>query len=272
MKKILLIIFLLFAVGYSCSAQTKPIDLARKILTESTDNSEFYAEDFETKFDFKELRTLYNLTFKSTPIKDNVEVVSVTAKGKENNDLNFYLYFHRYESRWKLFDWQHYEGSTEKHYLKMLNNLDKKQIDSIIKSNDDRKIFTSKEQFNYMKSVYDLALNSDEQIVNYLRQNKKDFEKLKKQFDNFVTNNPEYNNSEKNTFFSENYYSGLSISNITEHFQGLDNCLTFIISENGYEAVGYFYTSDKIKIPIINPKKIFFIQEIEEGWYMFRST
>ncbi len=231
-----------------------------------------YAETFTTRFDFEALRAGFSFSYSSIPVNDHYEVVSIAAEDHTQKGFNLYLYFAKGKAGWQLFDLQYYEGTVERYYLQMLAGLGEDQVDSIIGSKDERKIFRSREQYDYMKSVYSLALDPDRQIIRYFNQNRSKFNDLKKQFVDFKLSNPDYNNYEKNVFFSESCYSGLSISNIMEYFSGLENCLTFLISDNGYDAVGYFYTDDTANVPLIDPERIFFIQEIGPGWYMFRSN
>lgn len=270
MKSFLISIFSFASVLFY--AQKTPLEIAEFILS-NKDSKEKYQkylyENRSIELDYKrDKKQDYSLSYREFKVEDNYTVVDVTAKNSDNEKYDFYLYFRKDKNEWKLFDAQKLPNRTFS-YVAFSKDLNEKKVDSIIQSKGEYRLFTSQEQFDYIKSIYSLGMKSDDEIIQHFKGLKPKFLALKNDFLKFKKTNLEYSDSEKSLKFG-NAYEKLTLSEIDEFLPFTRNTIAFVICRNQNSAVGYFYTEKTNEITIIDPGGMLFIREIGDGWYLFK--
>jgi hypothetical protein len=105
----------------------------------------------------------------------------------------------------------------------------------------------------------ELALKTDNQLIEYFNQNREKFYEL--------------NTLIQNKSLAENDTSELNISAVIQNYN--NNCLTctfFIIAGEEDDTVGYFYIEDISQLPKIDGGSLIIIRKIGDGWYFYKST
>ncbi|SHE55558.1 hypothetical protein [Chryseobacterium vrystaatense] len=266
-----IIISILCSISISVFAQKTPLEISKLVLS-NRDHREKYQQyifenrDIDLKYE-REKNTDYSLGYREFNDLENYKVVDVTATDKNNGKYDFYLYFVKVKNEWKMFDAQKLPDITFA-YVAFTKGLTEEQIDAVLKSKEEQKPFTSRAQFNYIKSIYDLGNSSDDELIEHFTKFKSQFNALKDEFIKFRTLHSDYTNSEKNQRF-ENDCQKLTISEINEYLPFTRNTLAFVICNMENNAVGYFYAG-KNPVTAIDPGGMLFIREIGEGWYLFK--
>jgi hypothetical protein len=101
-----------------------------------------------------------------------------------------------------------------------------------------------------------LAIRSDAQLIEYFKQNKEKFYELMN-----------FNN------INQNLVNNLNLTTVIRNYNNY--CLTctfFIIGGSKDDTVGYFFLSNKSKLPKIDGHSLIIIREIGNGWYFYKGT
>lgn len=157
-----------------------------------------------------------------------------------------------------------------------LEKITEKEIDSIlnIKNKQKKEMYESKEDFKYQLENIKLTLEFDDNIIKHFNENKVKFEKLKSKILTFKLNlkNKDFDKPyDLNEIFKIDLRE-LYLGKLKKYDLICDECIELIIGGMIDNTVGYFYLADKTKLPILNPSRIIMIREIENGWYMFKTT
>lgn len=67
-------------------------------------------------------------------------------------------------------------------------------------------------------------------------------------------------------------YGRLYISSVSTGGWELGNCINFLIGGMVDNYVGYIYVKDKKDLPEMNADRVIMIREIENGWYIYKTT
>lgn len=253
-------------------AQKTPLEIAEFILL-NKDSKEKYQKylyaNRSIELDYKrDEKREYSLSYRAFKIGEDYTVIDVTAKDSDNEKCDFYLYFRKDQEAWKLFDAQKLPNRTF-FYVAFSKDLNQKEVDNIIQSKEEYKLFKSQKQFDYIKSIYSLGMKSDDEIIQHFKNLKPNFLALKNDFIKYKKSNPEYTDSEVNLKFGDTYEK-LALSQIDEFLPFTRNTFAFIICREQNNAVGYFFTENKNEITAIDPGGMLFIREIGDGWYLFK--
>jgi hypothetical protein len=284
-KTIVILVSLLVHIGF---AQETPIALAKQLLSLEgmLDTSNLYSDELDLRPqgfsgmlmsntkeyqnkknflpDFTDLISTHSFSFREFPISPQYQIINITALDSSKLGFDFYLHFKKKQDLWQLKNVCRLEHATVAELW--MANLSELEVDSIINSPESQKIIYSKKQYYAIKSLYKLTMGFDDTILDYFNSNKASFLAL----------NDSYNHSGKGLL----KYGTLANLNkdellITEinHYDFSSNTLTFFYIRNTFKgAVGYLRTPNKnILSQLIESGNIFFIREIGEGWYMFKS-
>lgn len=270
MKNIFIIILSLISGWFS--AQNTPIEISKLILS-NRDQKEKYQKylfdnrDIELQYE-RDKNTDYGLGYREFNAGENYKVIDVTATDKNGTQYDFYLYFRKVKNDWKIFDAQKLPNITFA-YVAFARDLTEEQVEDVLKSKDEQKLFTSGKQFSYIKSIDDLGNRSDDELIDHFVKLKPQFNALKEEFIKFRNLNKDDTHLQKSQKFMNAYYQ-LTISDINEYLPFTRNTLAFVICNMENNAVGYFYTDKKNEIPVMDPGGMLFIREIGNGWYLFK--
>lgn len=256
-----LFLALCFCIFSWCFGQNyEPLELAKIQLSKEYKKIEkFYGENFEGP-NGNEINDSLNLSFKELYRTENYSVVNINILNNHSRQ-NFDAYFHfEKEKDWKItaFRALAMTGITQL-ALEELEKMSEKDIEKIIQSKDKDKIFSSREDYQYLKENWRLILSSDDEIIAHFQKNKTNFELLK--------------NTLKEEKVDKSLAKKLYLSNHLNSYELMcDKCITLPIGGILDNTVGYFYIEDKADIPQPNPSRLIMIREIGNGWYLYKTT
>lgn len=270
MKNVLLLILSFNFISFS--AQKTPLEISKFVLS-NRDHKEQYQQyifenrNIELKYE-REKEEKYELDYRVFDAGENYKVVDVTATDKSHSQYDFYLYFTRVNEEWKLFDAQKLPNVTFA-YVAFAKYLTEEQIEEVLKSKNEEKLFTTREQYSYIKRIYDLGNRSDDDLIGHFTKLKSEFNTLKNEFIKFRTLQSDYTRFQSNQKFKDDF-SRLTLSEIDEYLPFTRNTIAFVICRMENNAVGYFYTDKGNPVTVIDPGGMLFLREIGEGWYLFK--
>lgn len=250
---------LCFCIFSWCFGQNyEPLELAKIQLSKEYKKIEkFYGENFEGP-NGDEINDSLNLSFKELYRTENYSVVNINILNNHSRQ-NFDAYFHfEKEKDWKItaFRALAMTGIIQLG-LEELERMSEKDIEEVIKSKN--KIFSSREDYQYLKENFKLTISSDDEIITHFQKNKTDFELLK--------------NTLKGEKVDKSFAKKLYLSdNLKSHELMCDKCITLPIGGILDNTVGYFYIENKADIPQPNPSRLIMIREIGNGWYLYKTT
>jgi hypothetical protein len=135
-----------------------------------------------------------------------------------------------------------------------------------VKKNSDFSFITSIDDFRFQLGNSKLVIETDQGIINHLLKNKSEFERLK----DSALNEVKHSKIEPNNLIKKLApdYRKLFISSVSYR----NECLDFSIGGMLDNTVGYFYVKDKEGLPEMNLRDMIMVREIEDGWYLYKTT
>jgi hypothetical protein len=135
-----------------------------------------------------------------------------------------------------------------------------------VKKNSDFSFITSIDDFRFQLGNSKLVIETDQGIINHLLKNKSEFERLK----DSALNEVKHSKIEPNNLIKKLApdYRKLFISSVSYR----NECPDFSIGGMLDNTVGYFYVKDKEGLPEMNLRDMIMVREIEDGWYLYKTT
>lgn len=128
-------------------------------------------------------------------------------------------------------------------------------------------------EYEYQVGKYGLIIASDNKLISHFKKNKSKFDLLKNaillEIDTLQIDH------EKEIGVGESLevnYNSLFISSINIGGWQFNNALNFVIGGMIDNTVGYLFVQKKEDLPVISPNRIIMIREIDDGWYLYKTT
>lgn len=248
----------------------EPLDLAQKLfLTDFPDVKKYSKDEFEGRPNKNDLGSKVKLDFKTLCQNDKTAVVNITVTDSLGKGFDTYLHFEK-DKTWMIIAYRALAqtGILQQmvHEFEKMSEEDKQNLFKI----DELKIKNQKDLNNRIDNAK-LTLESDDNIIKYFNDNKATFVDLKGKIEKFSKGNLKLSNKEISKHFEKELQS-LLIGNYGNFYFPCDSCFTLTIGGMIDNTVGYFYNTEKSKIPEMKPNRIIMIREIGDGWYIFKTT
>lgn len=279
MKPLLsIVVFLLFST--LCHAQNDPLSLAQLIFGKENfgDLRKHITGEYEGRPNGTHLPDNVTTDFLLLGENNTTAVVSITITDPTGKAFDAYLHFIK-QDVWKATAFRGLALTGIISEIKdILENMSDAQIDSVIKrSETDTSAYTmfkSRDEYDFELGNARLTLASDKELITHFKDNATEFEKLK---DDLIANGimstesglKDLNNELQfrkrlNNLFLNNVEIGISYDN--------PDILNFNIGGMIDNTVGYLFIKDKENIPTMSPNRIIMLREIENGWYLYKTT
>lgn len=280
-KRIMTILVnIMLAVGTVYGQKREPLDLAREIFgKDSLPNLENYITgEYNGHPNGRDLHSGSTTNFKLLGQTEKTSVVAMTILDSTGKGLDIYLHFEK-DSVWKMSAVRALAmtGIIEqaKTQLEMMTS---QEVDDIIsksrrKKKGDFVMFTSIEEYNFQLGNAKLTLEIDDNIAKHFLTHRAEFERLKNIA--LIQIGKQKVDKEKSTKLIENLtmdYERLFISSVSTGGYELGNCINFLIGGMVDNSVGYLYVKDKKELPEMSPERVIMIQEIGDGWFIYKTT
>jgi len=273
MRKIFFITTIMFAT--MANAQNikfyEPIELAQKLFSKEKfkevkkySTGEFYGRPNGRDFR-KDVIKKFRMSFEN----ENYAVVNITLIDKNNEGFDAYLHFEKEDNIWKISAFLALAMTGIVYGAKLeMEKMTEDEINAIINSENENRIFKSREDFDFQLENANIILSFDDDIIAFFEKNKNDFENLKNKIIELKTQNKDVNIYEE----LKSEIRKLRLHSLSSYELSCKECLIFSFGGILDNTVGYFYLEDKNKLPIPNNDSIIMIREIGNGWYLYKTT
>lgn len=255
----------------------EPLGLAKKVFgKDSLQNIDSYITgEYKGRPNGQDLEKGLSTKFTLLGQTEKRAVVAMTILDSLGKGLDTYLHFEK-DTIWKISAYRTLAMTRIiEHVAIELEKMTPQQVDDIIAKSkkDTLAIFTSREDYNFQLGNTKLTLELDENVAKHFMTNQAEFERLKnlalKQLQK------EKVNEERSVKLIENLkadYQKIFITSVSTGGHELGNCINFLIGGILNNSVGYIYVEDKKELPEMNPSRIIMIQEVGNGWYIYKTT
>lgn len=116
-----------------------------------------------------------------------------------------------------------------------------------------------------------LELSSDQEIIQYFRDNKNKFDEIL----NYYTSHNYHQQDDSVTKNDEKFQELVKIAllhSVRSCDRADESSICFLIGGILDNMVGYMYQPDSSKVPVINKSNYIIIREIGNGWYLYKTT
>lgn len=280
MKIILTSIIFLTFTFIAFGQNVEPLCLAKKIF--STDSiiqlKKYYTGEYEGNPSGKDLQKGTITKFSLLEKKAKAAVVAMTLIDTTGKGIDTYLYFEK-DKTWKM---NSFRSLAMTELIEAVRNeleiMSPEQIANIIKKSEENKksknvSFASIEEYNFLLGNAKLTLELDENIIKHFLKNQSEFERIK----NLALAELEKSKVDNEISIKlvkkfEADYKKILIHNVSFGGYELGNCVNFLIGGILDNTVGYIYIRDKKDLPVMSDGRVIMIKEIENGWYIYKTT
>ncbi|MCT4561591.1 MAG: hypothetical protein N4A41_09445 [Crocinitomicaceae bacterium] len=220
--------------------------------------------------DFTYVRKKNWVQIRPFSISEDYYIINVTAKDPDETGKEFYLHFKYEKKAWKL---------TALHELNRMTvadlwmaQLSDEQVDSVLHSDSERKILRSREQFEYIKGLYNLTLSLDDTLVKYFEDNEIEIKRIKDLYD--AERQPgKTQNKIRGRIFEEFNPQHLFLTELEGiHLKEADLTRMYILN-NFKGSIGYMYISNPDFVEkILLKNNIFILRPLGDNWYLFKGN
>ena len=279
MKKIAILIAVLF-LGMLCHAQNyTPMELCRKILSKDTlpDIKKYCAGDFEGHPNGGDLNPAAKLSFLILDQNDSTAVINVTIADTAGNAIDTYFHFVK-DSIWKAsaFRALALTGMLQQMYDE-LKKMTPAQINKMIvmpkRKGKDYRIFKSREEYNYLLNNTELTLASDDKVIAHFEKNRISFDQLKVDFLASATKGKRnFVKALGNIGALPNKLKALYLHSV--ELDGEETTNTIVLNIGGIvdNHVGYMYVKNSEDVPKMSGDHFIMIRLLGDGWYLYKTT
>jgi hypothetical protein len=274
-----LLTILTLTATLSCYGQSyEPMDLAKRIFgkEKKKKKKEHITGEYKTlkgKPNGQHLLKGTTTQFTLLEQTEKTAVVAMTVLNSYGKGFDSYLHFEK-DIVWKM---SAFRALAQTGIIQLvlieLEKMTPQEIDEII-ADTTRRMFTSREEYDFELGNCKLTLELDDNIITHFVANQDEFERLK----NLALSQLEREEIEEERSFKlieseKNDYQKLFISSVSKGgYELYCNCIDFLIGGILDNTVGYFYIKDKKDLPKMNPNRIIMIREIGNGWYLYKTT
>lgn len=247
--KLSLVIFFIFIInGYSQKSKGSPEWLVESFFTQKKfpEKSKYYMGEMLQFYDSPTIgaRTPDTIETKIRELQHiESQVIYAISQSDQNTTVDWYCIINQDNTKWKINAIRRLALSP---FVYMIyDSLQKNQNlpDSLI----------------FMKNNIELMIKSDAKLKQYLVDNLNTFENII----SFINQNKEEDAKEKlKKLFLDSYYRD-------DRFSG---CIFFLIGGIIDNSVGFIYSKDSAKIPVMSPNEYIYIEKIIGNWYIFKTT
>ena len=182
-----------------------------------------------------------SISYRKIAVNEQAEVYSVTIT-KYDESTNFYCYLFNDAGTWKI-------DAIRKFQLPMFVY---EIADSLAR------IEQAPDTALNLKRMLELMISSDEELKTFLTDNVNSFYRI---IDDFENNRPVKLKSLMNRFgFESIYYDDL-----------YPGCIFIMIGRLDRFEIGYIFASQGSSLPVINPERFIYIEEILPKWFVYRA-
>lgn len=273
MSKKLITLILIAICGIANAQEYKPLELVQKVFTDkkfAKRTNKYSTGEYKGHPNASDLSKNTKLSFRLLDKSENTAVVNVTILDSLGNGIDTYAHLEK-DKDWKIeaFRALAMTGFMEQALVEMEKMTDD-QIDTLIKK--DNESFKSKEGFYQELENIKLTLALDDTIIEHFEKNREKFEELKNELQNTKFDKEEQTYRKINLGEQiKTDYKKLLISTISTSYN-CEDCFEFVIGGMIDNTVGYLYIPNEQNLPKMNPSRIIMIREIENGWYLFKTT
>ncbi len=125
------------------------------------------------------------------------------------------------------------------------------------------------DDFKLKIRIMDLTLASDKELVMHFEQNKEKFNLLLSKIkQNSLTVSERWRIDYQSEY--KGFMQDLQITSVSnaDHVQ----LISFVIGGMMDNFVGYFYCTDPLQIPVMEPNRFIMIRPLGNGWYLYKTT
>jgi hypothetical protein len=263
-----------------CKSQNyEPLTLSRIIFSRDTlpDIKKYSTGDYNGHPNGQDIKASLNISFELLNQNNETAVVAVTLSDSAGMSLNTYLHFKK-DSIWKVSGFRALAmtGIIEEVY-KEVSALTPKQVDSVVLSphigKKDRRMFKSREEYQYLLGNTKLTLSSDKDLIAHFNKNKDQFEKIKNQLiaKGIFKSTSRLRNIKGGANITKELRR-LFIAGVHSNIEETEGSLDFLIGGIIDNAVGYLYIKDEKDVPEMSPSHFIMIRKLGNGWYLYKTT
>ncbi len=273
MNKLLTSFFLILICGVLNAQELQPIELVEKVFTDkrfAKKTSRFSTGEYKGRPNANDLGEKTNLNFRLISQSESSAVVNITIIDSLGNGIDTYVHLKK-NKKWRIeaFRALAMTGIIEqvKSEFEALTEI---QVDSLIKVDNEN--FKSKKDFYRELGNIKLTLALDETIIEHFKENKEEFEKIRKELLNVEIDKDDQSYGKINLGKEINSdYKDLLLQSISTSYH-CEDCIEFVIGGMIDNTVGYLYIPSAQLIPKMNPSRLIMLREIGNGWYIFKTT
>lgn len=277
-KAFVLAIFIIF--NTVCNAQEySPLELTKRIFTKVpfVDLSKFITGEYVGHPNGNDLSGNNKLSFKLLSENDKTAVVAINISDTIGNEMDAYFHLKK-DTVWKVeaFRALAMTGIVAQVHQE-LSVLTPQKIDSVISSRHsakrDSRMFKTKEEYQFTLANTELTLASDRKLIEHFNNNKQAFENLKNDLiAKGIMSTTDGIKEMKNIDDIKKQINDLFLSGVRPDGESSIKNLNFLIGGILDNTVGYLYVKDKKDLPTMSPGRFIMIQEIGDGWYLYKTT